>query len=129
MTYQTKNPLFVGAKQGVKTTYLKQTHHNAKLLSKCTHFKKFLRERLPNAHDYYVQQFPILKTVNQRNWVSVLCCFHEDRLPSLRINLISGAFRCFACGAKGGDVLAFHQQRYDLTFKQAVNFFNAWDSA
>lgn len=90
---------------------------------------KFSRDRLPNPCDYYAQQFPNLNIINQRMWTSVRCCFHEDNSPSLRINLISGAFRCFACGTKGGDVLAFHQQRHNLTFKQAVCFFSAWGDA
>lgn len=41
----------------------------------------------------------------------ILCCFHEDRNPSLRVSLVSktrrdkkigpGAFHCFSCGAGG----------------------------
>ena len=44
------------------------------------------------------------------------CCFHEDTQPSLRINLDFGGFHCFGCGEKGGDIVAFHQQRHHLTF-------------
>jgi hypothetical protein len=117
-----KNPWFVDAKPGATTNYLKQTHVSTYLRQ----YKKFHPERLPPASPYYVKQFPGLKPGKMRLWVSVRCCFHEDTQPSLRLHLISGAFRCFACGAKGGDVLAFQQLRYNMTFRAAVSFFGAW---
>lgn len=68
---------------------------------------------------YYQQQFERLKP-SDKEWLSVRCCFHEDRQPSLRLNLKNGSFRCFGCGAHGGNILAFHCQRYQLTFLQAL---------
>ncbi len=51
-----------------------------------------------------------------------LCPFHADRRPgSLVINTASGAFRCFACGARGSDIIAFHMQRHGLRFPEALN--------
>jgi DNA primase len=41
-----------------------------------------------------------------QNQVSVLCPFHDDRRPSLSINLEAKIFHCFACQAKG-DILDF----------------------
>ena len=38
--------------------------------------------------------------------VSVLCPFHDDRRPSLSVNLERKVFHCFACQAKG-DILDF----------------------
>lgn len=38
-----------------------------------------------------------------------LCPFHDDHKPSLSINLVTGLYRCFACGA-AGDVFAFYQK-------------------
>ncbi len=37
-------------------------------------------------------------------WVSTRCFAgsHQDRHPSARVNLRSGGFRCFTCGARGG---------------------------
>ncbi|MEW6611474.1 MAG: DUF7146 domain-containing protein [Pseudomonadota bacterium] len=50
-----------------------------------------------------------------------LCPFHADRRAgSFRIHLGSGAYDCFACGAKGGDLIAFHMQRYGLGFAEAI---------
>jgi hypothetical protein len=72
---------------------------------------------LPSA--YYQQQFEGLKLFDQE-WVSTRCCFHDDRQPSLRLNLKNGSFRCFGCGARGGNIIAFHCQRYQLTFAQSI---------
>jgi hypothetical protein len=35
------------------------------------------------------------------------CPFHEDKTPSLSINVDTGRFHCFGCKAKGGDILDF----------------------
>jgi DNA primase len=40
------------------------------------------------------------------NQVNVLCPFHDDRQPSLSVNLEAKLFHCFACQAKG-DILNF----------------------
>ena len=50
-----------------------------------------------------------------------LCPFHEDRRPgSFVVNKASGAFRCFSCGAKGGDIIAFHMLRQGKTFHETL---------
>ncbi len=50
-----------------------------------------------------------------------LCPFHADnRKGSFRVNLETGAFTCFACGAKGRDILAFVQLRDGLSFPAAL---------
>ena len=41
---------------------------------------------------------------NDDGWVpNILCPLHDDRNPSLGINLRSGAFNCFGCEAKGNE--------------------------
>ncbi len=75
--------------------------------------------QLPSPTAYYQQQFPRLRTA-AKEWISVRCCFHEDRQPSLRLNLKNGSFRCFGCETRGGSVIAFHCQRYQLTLAQAL---------
>lgn len=51
-----------------------------------------------------------------------LCPFHGDTRPgSFVINKASGAFKCFSCGASGGDLIAFHMRAYRLSFRQALN--------
>ena len=48
-----------------------------------------------------------------------LCPFHEDDHPSLSINLATGLFYCFSCGAKG-DVFSFYQRMKGVDFSAAV---------
>lgn len=57
-----------------------------------------------------------------------LCPFHPDKhAGSFRVNLETGAFLCFSCGSKGGDIIAFIQQRDGLSFPEAVQkLSNEW---
>ena len=48
-----------------------------------------------------------------------LCPFHSDSNPSLSLNLSSGAFNCFSCGAKGGPVDLF-MQVWGLSFLETL---------
>ena len=79
----------------------------------------FDREKLPNAVRYYAER-EALRLVGRGRWRSAVCPFHDDTRPSLRINIETGAYRCMTCGAKGGDVLAFHRARHGLSFTQAA---------
>ena len=72
------------------------------------------REALPSPKAYYRGEFPGLDTNSE--WAKVLCPFHDDHHPSLNINLCEGHFKCHACEAKGGDIIAFHRKRYSLSF-------------
>jgi len=49
------------------------------------------------------------------------CPFHEDRDPSLHVNLKgrSWLWHCFGCDA-GGDILKYVMQKHSLTFNEAV---------
>jgi DNA primase len=50
-----------------------------------------------------------------------LCPFHGDNQPgSFRINTDNGGFVCYACGTKGGDILAFTMQLHGLCFREAL---------
>lgn len=50
-----------------------------------------------------------------------LCPFHADRnTGSFRVNLDTGAFKCFSCGSIGADILAFAMQRDRLSFPEAL---------
>lgn len=50
-----------------------------------------------------------------------LCCFHEEKSPSLNI-FDGGGFKCFGCGIGGGDVISFLMQKEHLTFPEALEF-------
>lgn len=89
--------------------------------------RQFNPQLLPPPLHYYQSEFPGITITKKTGWLNVRCCFHEDLEPSLSINLDFGGFRCFACGEKGGDIVAFHQRRYHLPFIEAVNYFGAWE--
>lgn len=86
--------------------------------------ERFDSGRLPSPAQYFSQIG--LKLLGRGAWRSALCPFHDDSTPSLRVRLETGAFRCMACGAHGGDVLAFHQRRSGLDFKRAAQALGAW---
>lgn len=68
--------------------------------------------------DYYSRE---LRSFYPRKvQATALCPFHNDRKPSLSINLFTGQFYCFACGAFGGSILCFQMQRYQQTKDQAI---------
>jgi hypothetical protein len=87
----------------------------------------FKRALLPSTWVYLNQ---IIKLPYKGNgaWVTAVCPFHDDTSPSLRINLEKGAFACLACGAKGGDVLAFHMQLHNMGFIAAAKAIGAWSN-
>lgn len=50
-----------------------------------------------------------------------LCPFHADtKAGSFKVNLETGSFNCFACGVKGGDIVAFTMALHGLTFVEAL---------
>ena len=85
---------------------------------------QFVRDWLPNPATYYAAE---LKLSGRGPWRDALCCFHNDTRPSLRVNVSTGGFRCMACGAHGGDILAFHMQRHGLPFVDAAKALGAWE--
>jgi DNA primase len=86
--------------------------------------RPFRRDQLPDPASYFADEGMTL--TGQGEWRSTLCPFHPDTHPSLRVRMDSGGFRCMTCGAHGGDVLAFHMQRYGQGFKDAAQSLGAW---
>ena len=95
-----------------------------KTLAKPKHAGKFSRTLLSNAITYYESQGIKLKSGGA--WRDAICPFHADTKPSLRINIERGAYRCMSCGARGGDILAFHMHKHGLGFIQAAKELGAW---
>jgi hypothetical protein len=85
----------------------------------------FDRNRMPLVADYHRPIFGELR-FNANGWAQVRCVFHEDGHASLSIHRERGAFRCFACGARGGGVLAFEMLRSGADFKSAARALGAW---
>lgn len=84
----------------------------------------FDRTLLPDPVDFYELQGMALNGKGQ--WQKTLCPFHADTSPSLSVNIHSGGFYCFSCGAKGGDTVSFLMQRDGLDFIMAAKTLDAW---
>jgi DNA primase len=48
-----------------------------------------------------------------------LCCFHQERTPSLEVNDDKGTYYCHGCGASG-DAISFLTSHENMSFRQAV---------
>ena len=71
--------------------------------------------------DFYRHELPDAP-LKKHSWNSGgLCPFHSDNNPgSFRVNLTTGAYKCFSCGEAGGDVIAFTMTVYGLQFVEAL---------
>jgi hypothetical protein len=58
----------------------------------------------------------------EHGWIDGgLCPFHTDaHVGSFKVNMDSGAFKCFSCGAAGGDVITFYRLKYACDFMTAL---------
>ena len=84
--------------------------------------KAINRDSLPPPLQYLVSQ-GLLKRAPRGEWASICCPVHKggtESNPSLRINLVDGHFKCMACGASGGDVIALHRLVTGAGFIAAV---------
>lgn len=71
--------------------------------------------------DFYIWEGHHVETRKKGEWKSGgLCPFHNDHnAGSFFISSLNGAFKCFSCGASGGDVIAYTQKKHELTFLEA----------
>lgn len=84
------------------------------------------RTRLPDPVGYYEEQGLALKGPRSAKWRTTRCEFHGGS-DSMRVNTHSGAFVCMAgCGARGGDVLAYHMAQHGMEFVEAAKALGAW---
>ena len=80
------------------------------------------RQSLP-APLHYLSARGLLKRKPRGEWAAICCPSHKDgaeKNPSLRVSLIDGHFKCMACGAHGGDIVALHRLITGLGFRDAV---------
>jgi hypothetical protein len=90
---------------------------------------RFRKELLPPAASFYERELGELRRPS-RGWASPKagCPFHDSKSKtSFSVNLDTGGFYCFGCGAKGGDVAAFVMLRDKVDFKAAAQSLGAWD--
>lgn len=84
---------------------------------------EFIRDRLPEPISYFDAED--VRLIGPGRWKTGPCHFHGGS-DSLRVNTVSGGWCCMSCGAKGGDVLAYHMQRHDLPFVDAARSLGAY---
>jgi len=84
------------------------------------------RDLLPTTSDFFQKEG--IKLLGAGGWRDAVCPFHKDTNPSMRVFFETGAFRCMACGAKGGDMLAFYMLRHGLGFVDAAKALGAWEA-
>lgn len=81
-----------------------------------------LKERiLPS--EFYSHTLGAVLPSSFGRWVTpnCTCPFHADKKPgSFKVNLETGAFTCFSCGAKGGDIISFTMLKEGLPFTAAL---------
>lgn len=84
----------------------------------------FDRRALPDPVSFFEAEG--LKLTGRGKWRTTECKFHGGS-DSMRINTESGAFCCMAgCGARGGDVLAYHMAQHGMEFVEAAKALGAW---
>jgi phage/plasmid primase-like uncharacterized protein len=88
-----------------------------------THQGEFRKDLVPSAVAYFEQQG--LALVGRGKQRQGPCPIHGGS-DSLSVNIETNCFYCFACGAKGGDMLDFHRQIHGLSFADAARDLGAW---
>ncbi len=84
----------------------------------------FIRENLPDPVSYFEAEG--LTLTGRGKWRTTECRFHGGS-DSMRVNVASGGWVCMAgCGARGGDVLAYHMAAYGVDFVTAAKELGAW---
>ena len=71
----------------------------------------------------YLSHRGLLKSKPRGEWAAISCPVHKggsESNPSLRVSLVDGHFKCMACGAAGGDVVALHRIIAGVGFMDAV---------
>jgi DNA primase len=72
--------------------------------------------------EFYRTELPSMRPSGRSGWQDGgLCQLHDDHhAGNFRVNLDTGAFVCYSCNKKGGDIISFIQLRDDLSFPEAL---------
>lgn len=76
-----------------------------------------------NPYKFYLREQNLSKYgYRSGKWaVAGLCPFHDDSEPgSFKVNIDTGAFKCWSCGEGGGDIISFLQKRDNLGFLHSL---------
>jgi CHC2 zinc finger len=72
----------------------------------------------------YLSEHGLLASRPRGEWALIRCPSHKggtEAHPSLNVSLVDGHFKCHACGAKGGDLIALHRAITGCGFREAVH--------
>ena len=84
----------------------------------------FDRRNFPDPVGFYEERGLVL--TGRGKWRTTSCAFHGGS-DSMRVNTATGAFVCMAgCGARGGDVLAYHMADTGTEFVEAAKALGCW---
>ena len=87
----------------------------------------FNRNRVPPVADVLARLHLQPSKPNHSGYAQMRCPLHGEANPSLSVHLERGNWRCFACGAVGGDALELYRRARELTFVQAARELGAWE--
>lgn|GEM_PF-573750 len=116
---------------GLGATMHKDIKKAAGYAKPATQYKKLNVDFIKNSLsplDFYRYELPAAP-LKKAGWNDGgLCPFHSDNKPgSFRVNLTTGAYKCFACASYGGDVVAFTMALHVVNFGDAMNrLANEW---
>ncbi|QFG10427.1 DNA primase [Mycobacterium phage Anthony] len=54
----------------------------------------------------------------RNDWIKCLCPFHGDEQPSAAVSFVHNAFKCHACGVKGG-VVSLIKNEKEVSYAEA----------
>src|SRR6056297_4094958 len=80
--------------------------------------KERLMQHYQSWESFYAKYFDQHKRQANDEW-KVRCPFHEDKTPSMSINMSTGMFNCFGCGKKGS-AFDFYMAKHGVSFPEAV---------
>lgn len=80
-----------------------------------------------NFRRFYESYFSTLSDPKKGGWTKqpVHCPFHKDKTPSFTVNLETGRYKCFGCGA-GGSIFDFVMNKNGIGYNEACNFLSEW---
>lgn len=68
--------------------------------------------------EFYQKYFPNIKTDTRKQ--NVICPFHDDKTPSLSLDLENSLWFCHSCN-EGGDHFSFYMKYHNCSFAKAKN--------
>lgn len=76
-------------------------------------------ERVARLEEVVERYLPLQRNGSSTKTMIGLCPFHNDRHPSLHVNVKDQYYKCFACG-EGGDLFKFVQKMEGCDFRGAL---------